>query len=204
MWPSERQLNQLYRGLSPAEPKEAGQTSGFKSRTVDRFQRTMGWVVPGFRERLVDFYAAVKNMSVPNNKIFDKDADDSFAKNPSVVSAWNELAQYFHAHQDRLLELYPGMHENWLNDTNKYVIPLKESELDDSLHLSKRHSLALSAWENIGARSGRGWANNKLKDWAPRKKKERAYASSPALPDNGIHERMLRQDMQDMLPLKKK
>ena len=176
------------------------ETSGFKSRSADRFQRRMGWVVPGFRERLVDFYDAVKRAPKPESMV-DKEATDSVANNPKVVSAWKELAQYFHAHQAQLLELYPRMYQDYWSRNeprlNNYVIPLKESKSDDSLNLSQRHLLALSARDNIGAWSGRGWANNQLEAWAPRK--ERAYdpyaprpAEMPSYPD-GFLERMGRQ-----------
>ncbi len=147
------------------------ETSGFKSRTADRFQRRMGWgwVVPGFRERLVDFYDAVKRAPKPA-RMFDKEATDSVANNPKVVSAWKELAQYFREHEDQLLALYPRLysehssHENPLPD--KYVIPLKASKSDDVLDLERRNLLALSAQNNVGAWSGRRWANKLLQFWA--------------------------------------
>ena len=147
------------------------ETSGFKSRTADRFQRRMGWgwVVPGFRERLVDFYDAVKRAPKPK-RIFSKEAPDSLANNPRVVSAWKELAQYFREHEDQLLALYPRLyseyssHENRLPD--KYVIPLKASKSDDVLDLERRNLLALSAQNNVGAWSGRRWANKLLQFWA--------------------------------------
>ena len=176
------------------------ETSGLKSRTADRFQRMTGWVVPGFRERLVDFYSAVKWAPKPE-KIFEKEAQDSWANNPRVVSAWRELVQYFHAHENRLLALYPRMYQDYWSRHNytleNYVIPLKESKSDTTLDFTKRHELAMSAWDNVGARSGRGWANNQLEAWASMK--ERAYdpfAPKPAemlnVPD-GFYERMGRQ-----------
>lgn len=139
-------------------------TSGFKSWTADVLQR--GWVVPGFRERLIYFYEAVARVLAvpgrqsPEHRARALDPRDPIAigEDPFVNTAWDNLLGYFHTHQEKLLKLYPGMGDSLV----------KKEVHDYFLNKARKHALAVSARQNVGARTGRGWANNQLASWARR------------------------------------
>ena len=138
-------------------------TSGFKSWTADKLQG--GWVVPGFRERLIDFYVAVARARAVPGRTLERllNPYDAIAigNDPFVSRAWDTLIAYFQAHQENLLELYPGMGES-LRETD-------EQGLIDTRVINKsKQALAASALQKVGARTGRGWANKQLASWAGR------------------------------------
>jgi hypothetical protein len=138
-------------------------TSGLKSWTADKLQR--GWVVPGFRERLIDFYEAVaRARAVPGRtleKLLDPDGPLAVGNDPFVSRAWDTLIAYFHAHQEKLLALYPRMGES-LRTTDENGL------ISHFLNKASKQDLAASALQKVGVRTGRGWANKQLASWATR------------------------------------
>ena len=167
-------------------------TSGLRSRTADQFQRVTrkGWVVPGLRERLVEFYDAAKYYPHEQLHHYGIGAPGSIEMDPKVERAWDELITYFHAIEKAILELYPRIKQTWMSSNKDsdslYALPLRsyyESKFD--LVLEKRHLLAVNARSahNVGlASSARNWANRLLASWAPMK--ERAYYPSAARPQD--------------------
>lgn len=160
------------------------ETSGLKSKTADLLQRRTGWgwVTPGLRERLVDFYDAAKYYPYEQLYKHEIGAPSSIGMDPKVERAWLELVKYFHANEEALRKLYPRMKQTWMRSNDDpdslYALPLKSYyEWDHDLVQKRRHLLAVDARaaRKHTSPSGRTWANRLLASWAPQK--ERVFNS---------------------------
>lgn len=180
------------------------ETSGLKTWAADRFRR-WGGVVPGLRERLVDFYDAAKYY--PYKELYRHGPGDpsGIGMNPRVERAWDALIKYFHANEEAILKLYPRMKQTWINSKDDpdslYALPLRSYyETNLALVQQRRRLLAVdarNAHKHDWPPSARGWANRLLASWAP--EKERVYdpyaprpAEMPVPSDPEVWERMQR------------